>query len=148
MTNTSPAHTHWGVTWSKRWHALVPADGGIRNEPATACGGYAYDLEGPHVPAHIHRAAADPRTPVCKRCVATVGPMPKQDPRGKTNGTDPVSEINELTTLIRTNYTDSVDEINTLAALIREIDGNHTLGAAALAEALINRGVTLSANTR
>lgn len=127
MTNTIATQTDWGVTWSKRWHALVPADGGIRNEPATACGGYAYDLDGPHVPAHIVRAAADPQTPVCKRCIAIAGPMLKHDPQGNTRGTEPV------------------DEINALAALIREIDGNHTLGAAALAEALVNRGVTIRA---
>lgn len=35
------------------------------------------------------------------------------------------------------------NDINRLAALIREVDGNHDLGAAALAEALIEKGVTL-----
>lgn len=33
-------------------------------------------------------------------------------------------------------------EINELAGLIREVDGDHTLGAAELAEALIDRGVS------
>lgn len=33
--------------------------------------------------------------------------------------------------------------IETVAAMIREVDGNHELGAAALAEALVNRGVTI-----
>jgi hypothetical protein len=32
-------------------------------------------------------------------------------------------------------------DIDRLAALIREVDGNHTLGASALAEALIDAGV-------
>jgi hypothetical protein len=32
-------------------------------------------------------------------------------------------------------------EIETLAALIREVDGDHSLGAAALAERLVDRGV-------
>ncbi|MUM03405.1 hypothetical protein B5P44_01035 [Mycobacterium sp. CBMA 213] len=109
---------------------MVPATGGIRNESATACGRYAYNLDGPHVPAHVLRAAADPRTPVCKRCVAAVGPMPEHSTRDNTSSTEPV------------------DEINALAALIHEIDGNHTLGAAALAEALVDRGVTLGPKTR
>lgn len=34
-------------------------------------------------------------------------------------------------------------DIDRLAALIREVDGNHTLGASALAEALTERGVQL-----
>ncbi|QFS94623.1 hypothetical protein FIV07_28010 (plasmid) [Mycobacterium sp. THAF192] len=34
-------------------------------------------------------------------------------------------------------------DVATLAALLREVDGNHTLGAAALAEALVKRGVTI-----
>lgn len=36
---------------------------------------------------------------------------------------------------------DRSEEITRLAALIREVDGNHSLGAAALAEALTDRGV-------
>jgi len=39
------------------------------------------------------------------------------------------------------------DTIATLAALIREIDGSHELGAAALAEALVHRGVTFTTAT-
>lgn len=38
---------------------------------------------------------------------------------------------------------DTSNLISTLAAVIREVDGNHSLGAAALAEALVARGVTL-----
>lgn len=37
--------------------------------------------------------------------------------------------------------------ITTLASVIREVDGSHSLGAAALAEALIARGVTVSSPT-
>lgn len=37
---------------------------------------------------------------------------------------------------------DHADLITTLAAMIREVDGSHSLGAAALAEALVERGVT------
>lgn len=33
------------------------------------------------------------------------------------------------------------DQIGRLAALIREVDGSHSMGAAALAEALVERGV-------
>lgn len=33
------------------------------------------------------------------------------------------------------------EDVARLAALIREVDGDHSLGAAALAEALIDRGV-------
>jgi len=36
---------------------------------------------------------------------------------------------------------DREEDITRLAALIRDVDGDHTLGAAALSEALINRGV-------
>lgn len=36
-------------------------------------------------------------------------------------------------------------EIQDLAALIREVDGDHTMGASALAEALVDRGVTCRA---
>lgn len=38
----------------------------------------------------------------------------------------------------------NVELITTLAALIREVDGSHSLGAAELAEALAERGVTMS----
>lgn len=40
---------------------------------------------------------------------------------------------------------DAADVTETVAAIIREVDGNHELGAAALAEALVNRGVTVKA---
>ena len=40
----------------------------------------------------------------------------------------------------------SHDEAQRLAALIREVDGNHDLGAAALADALLARGVTVAAS--
>ncbi|WP_131722473.1 hypothetical protein [Mycolicibacterium conceptionense] len=33
--------------------------------------------------------------------------------------------------------------VDTLAALLREVDGSHSLGAAALAEELVKRGVTI-----
>lgn len=36
------------------------------------------------------------------------------------------------------------DAIGALAALIRDVDGSHQLGAAALAEALVHRGVTFT----
>ena len=39
------------------------------------------------------------------------------------------------------------DTIATLAALIRDVDGSHQLGAAALAEALVHRGVTITTAT-
>lgn len=39
------------------------------------------------------------------------------------------------------------EDIAGLAALIREVDGDHSLGAAALAEALIDRGVSFRMNT-
>lgn len=39
--------------------------------------------------------------------------------------------------------TSDVDQINRLAALIREVDGKHELGAGALAERLVERGVRL-----
>ncbi|GAB1816074.1 hypothetical protein [Mycobacterium sp. MUNTM1] len=39
----------------------------------------------------------------------------------------------------------SAESINALATLIREVDGSHTLGAAALAETLVVRGVTITA---
>lgn len=35
-------------------------------------------------------------------------------------------------------------QIEALAALIREVDGEHSLGAAALAEALVARGVRVT----
>lgn len=35
-------------------------------------------------------------------------------------------------------------QIEALAALIREVDGRHDLGAAALAEALVDRGVRVA----
>lgn len=38
----------------------------------------------------------------------------------------------------------SSTERERMAALIREVDGDHTLGAAALADALLSRGVSLS----
>lgn len=78
-TDPGPLQNEWGITWSKRWHALVPSQGGIRNEPATACGRYAYKLDGADVPARVRQAADDPRTPVCTQCVAAVGPMPRSD---------------------------------------------------------------------
>lgn len=34
--------------------------------------------------------------------------------------------------------------VGTVAAVIREVDGSHELGAAALAKALVNRGVTIT----
>jgi len=37
--------------------------------------------------------------------------------------------------------------IDTVAALIRDVDGSHTLGAAQLAEALVERGVTMADQT-
>jgi hypothetical protein len=37
--------------------------------------------------------------------------------------------------------------VQTVAAMIREVDGNHQLGAAALAEALVNHGVTIKTGT-
>lgn len=83
----APLQNVWGITWSKRWHALVPGQGGIRNEPATACGRHAYRLGGAHVPAHVRRAAEDPRTPVCARCVAAVGPMPRPEAGHPVDGT-------------------------------------------------------------
>lgn len=43
---------------------------------------------------------------------------------------------------------DHVGTITALAALIREVDGSHSLGAAALAEALVRRGVTINRNGR
>lgn len=82
----TPMQNDWGITWSKRWHALVPSQGGIRNEPATACGRHAYKLDGANIPAHVLRAADDPRTPVCTRCVAVVGPMSQPD-AGEPAGT-------------------------------------------------------------
>lgn len=36
------------------------------------------------------------------------------------------------------------DDVNALAAIIREVDGNHALGAAVLAERLVERGVRTS----
>lgn len=36
------------------------------------------------------------------------------------------------------------NQIEALAALIREVDGRHDLGAAALAEALVDRGVRVA----
>lgn len=41
-------------------------------------------------------------------------------------------------------YDNNVHLIAKLADLIREVDGSHSLGAATLAEALIERGVTLN----
>lgn len=40
-------------------------------------------------------------------------------------------------------YDNDIELITTLSDLIREVDGSHSLGAAALAEALVERGVTL-----
>lgn len=37
----------------------------------------------------------------------------------------------------------NIQMVERLAALIREVDGGHSLGAAALAEALVKRGVTI-----
>lgn len=36
------------------------------------------------------------------------------------------------------------DVVTALAEIIRRVDGSHTLGAAALAEALVENGVTLT----
>ncbi|SKT56881.1 Uncharacterised protein [Mycobacteroides abscessus subsp. massiliense] len=79
LTAPAPLQNEWGITWSRRWHALVPGRGGIRDEPATACGRHAYKLDGANVPERVRQAAEDPRTPVCTRCVAAVGPMPRSD---------------------------------------------------------------------
>jgi hypothetical protein len=40
------------------------------------------------------------------------------------------------------------DEIDGIATLIREIDGRHDMGAGALAESLVTRGVRLEARLR
>lgn len=37
----------------------------------------------------------------------------------------------------------NIQMVERLAALIREVDGDHSLGAAALAEELVKRGVTI-----
>lgn len=81
-----PLQNEWGITWSRRWHALVPGRGGIRDEPATACGRHAYKLDGANVPERVRRAADDPKTPVCSRCVAAVGPRPQPE-SGRSLGT-------------------------------------------------------------
>lgn len=46
-----------------------------------------------------------------------------------------------LLTVEPTKQESKPERVNRLAAIIREVDGNHDLGAAALAEALIERGV-------
>ncbi len=81
-----PLQNEWGITWSRRWHALVSGRGGIRDEPATACGRHAYKLDGANVPERVRRAANDPKTPVCSRCVAAVGPRPQPE-SGRSAGT-------------------------------------------------------------
>ncbi len=43
-----------------------------------------------------------------------------------------------ISTYVSENHIVEVDNVLTLAAIIREVDGGHRLGAAALAEAILN----------